>query len=736
MKQITSVLRIAALVLAGVLTFSCTELNKIPGQAGNDEGTGIGIEVGTVTLTTTVGLEGSPATRALDATGQKTFSANDEIAIIYKNMSDQTVKVVHTIDAADISGNGKYAKITVTLDSPEPNGALRLIYPAAMAKTTIDAGAEINDDYTVNFAALNAQDGKLETLASNYDLTTFDGQFTSDGQLPASITLTNRLAILELTAQNYAETTLEALTSLTISDGTNTYTVTPASPATTLSGLVLVAVKPVSSEKTITVTATESSLYSYTKTVTNRALAEGNIYPVTVRLQRIINLAQLTAADCDEDGFKAKDGDILQNTLGSPVKISIAAGAEVTLDGMAINGIDNSSYTWAGLTCEGNATIVLADGTENTVTGFHFHHPGIFISAEKTLTIQGNTGSLTVAANKNPSYHSQGAAAIGVSYDHNAGNIVIQGGKIIANGGIKGAGIGGGYKGGEHRNCGSITISGGDVTATGGAYAAGIGAGEDSIAGDITISGGKVKATGGDGAAGIGSGGDSHEGNYISSCGKIIIEGKASVEAYGGTNAAAIGSGRQASCGDIIISGEADVTAVAESTTGGAGIGTGLGAFFENCGNISISTSGTVVATGGNDGAGIGSGGSDHYSGKCGNITISAGTITATGSDNAAGIGLAAGGRACGNITITDGVTRVTATKGNSNNQNCIGFGNNAHLQGNNISLGTITIDNIAIVFNKSSQPSYKPEDYSFDHLNSSLSTDERTWTLTKKNTN
>ena len=711
MKQISRILSIAALAIVGAL--ACTELNKISSQAGNDEGAGNG----TVTLTATVSLDETPGTRALDASGHKTFAGDDKIAIIYKNTSDQTKKVVSTILAENISSDGKHAKITVTLDNPKPAGALRLIYPAAMAGETIAEGAEINDDNTVDFAALNAQDGVLTTLASNYDLTIFEGNLTSDGQLPTPISLTNRLAILELTVKDFGGTAeLDNLTGLTISDGTNSYTITPKSPATTLTWPVYVAVKPVTSEKTITVTAV-SSPYPYTKSVTGQALAQSNIYPVTVKMHRIINLANLTTE------FDALHGDILQGTLGSNVKISIADGAAVTLGGMAINGVNNTACKWAGLTCIGDATLIIADGTTNTVTGFEYHYPGIFIPAGKTLTIQGNTGSLTVATNIDGIY--SGAAAIGVSYYSDAGNIEIQGGTINA--------YGGNYSYQQHRNCGSITISGGNITATAGAYAAGIGGGENSEAGDITIRGGTVNATGGPGAAGIGSGGSSNSG-YISNCGNILITGTASVEAYGGTLAAAIGSGRMASCGSITISGSANVTAVANSGDGGAGIGSGCQTINKTCGDILISTSGTVVATGGLDGAGIGSGGSaDGTNGKCGNITISAGTIIATGSNNAAGIGLAAGGRVCGDITITDGITSVSATKGNNNNHDCIGFGNEAQKQ-QGITLGTIKIDDKVItVNNTSAAPSYDPEGYSFEHLNSSLSTDSKTWTLTHK---
>lgn len=739
MKQITSILRIAALVVVGALTFSCTELNKIPGQAGNDEGAGNNAGIGNnggagngevVTLTISVKLDTTPDTRALDASGHKTFSANDQIALLYKKSgSDEIVKAVsEMISDSDISSDGRKASFTVSTDSPNTAGPVRIIYPAAMAKNSF-TDTEINDDNTIDYSSLNAQDGTLASLAAGLDLCTYDGTFSDlqlddRDQLPS---LTNRLAIVELTAKNYGGTTnLDALTSLTVSDGTNSYAITPKSPATTLSWPVYVAAKPVTSDKTITISA-ESSTYPYTKTVTSRALTQGNLYPVIVKMHRIIDLSQLTA------NFEAQHGDILQGTLGSPVKISIADGAEVTLDGMAINGVNNTACKWAGLTCIGDATIVIADGTTNTVTGFDYYYPGIFIPAGKTLTIQGS-GELKVSAqndNESHSYHSSGASAIGASSSSDAGNIEIQGGKITAISGFQSAGIGGS----ENHSCGFIKITGGEITAKSDGKAAGIGGGENSTTGAITISGGIVKAYGHKGGAGIGSGGDSN-GAHPTNCGNILINGTAIVEAYGGEQAAAIGSGWLASCGSITISGSADVTAEAKSTNGAAGIGSGLGSAYgdRTCGDIVISTSGTVVATGGLDGAGIGSGGSSNtINGKCGNITISAGTITATGSNNAAGIGLAAGGRACGNITITDGVNSVTATKGNSNNQNCIGFGNEAHLQGDSISLGTITIDNKAIVFNKFSKPSYKPEDYSFEHFNSSLSTDGRTWTLTHK---
>ena len=230
-----------------------------------------------------------------------------------------------------------------------------------------------------------------------------------------------------------------------------------------------------------------------------------------------------------------QDGDVVTGELGANVKISIAAGATVTLNGVTINGVesDYDGLKWAGITCLGNCEIILADKTENRVRGFYSDFPGIYVPEGYTLTISG-TGSLDARGNN--------GAGIGAGNDLSCGNIVISGGLITATGGQGAAGIGGNFAG----SVGGITISGGVVTAKGGQDAAGIGGGGGSV-GNITISGGVVAATGGQNAAGIG-GGDAE------SAGDITISGGA-VTAKGGENAAGIGSGYAGSVGKIEISG-------------------------------------------------------------------------------------------------------------------------------------------------------------------------------------
>ena len=272
-----------------------------------------------------------------------------------------------------------------------------------------------------------------------------------------------------------------------------------------------------------------------------------------------IDLSKLTG------DYTAKNGDVLTGTLDGETqryKIMIAAGATVTLDNAIINGWNDripnaseSSVAWAGITCAGDATIILKDGTENTVKGFHNEYPGIYVPGDaepannKTLTIKG-TGSLTASSN------GQGAG-IGGGYDINCGNIIIEGGTITATGGSSAAGIGSGTSG----SCGSITISGGAVTATGGDEAAGIGSGGNGTCGSITISGGTVTATGGANGAGIGSGvGSSVE--VYSVCGDITITtGVTQVTATKGASAPnSIGAGGgTGTCGTVTIEAGATV---------------------------------------------------------------------------------------------------------------------------------------------------------------------------------
>ncbi len=489
----------AALALVGAMMTGCSsdDMSAETPQPANTSKT--------VTMAITVSLGENASTRALTEAGVKTFAVNDQIAVIYKNTAGETVKAESAkLTSTDLI-TPKKATFSVALTNPKPNTAVRYVYPASMA-AGIEADKATNDDAaTIDYSLLNTQDGTLDKVSSDFDLATFDGNLTDQGVLPAA-TLTNRLAIGKFTIYNNdgSSDLTSKVTKLTINDGTNTYTVNRTAAA----GPIYVAMQPVSSSQTVTLSATvlNATEEYYYKSVTNNALAASNIYDINVNAIKQVDLSRQTAA------YEAKNGDVLTGELdvtNHPVKISIADGAAVTLNGVTINGVDNSSYSWAGITCLGDATIILANGSTNTVKGFSSNYSGIFVAhntsgTEYTLTIDGD-GSLNASSNNN--YYGYGGAGIGGGLYINCGNIIINGGNITATGGDGSPGIGGGI-GGDF-SCGNITINGGTINATGGSGGAGIGCGQGGSApsscGNITISGGTITATGGYGASGIGN---------------------------------------------------------------------------------------------------------------------------------------------------------------------------------------------------------------------------------------
>ena len=469
MNKTIRFLSMAALVFVGAIITGCST---------DDDSTSLDQPASkTVTLTTTISMDGSAITRALTEAGVKTFAVDEQIAVVYTNTSSERVKAVsNALVAGDITNGGKTAKITVTLTNPKA-GSVDYIYPASMA----------NSNGTPNLSALCMQDGTLATLASTLDYAKGSGDMTESSgvfTLPG-IALKNQLTICKFKVKNSGGTEITGnITGLTVSDGTNTYTVS----RTAAEGPIYVAMLPVSSDKTISFVANDAS-NSYYKSVTGKELAANNLYPINVTMTTgtTTNLATLDA------DHTAQNGEMLMGKLGASHKISVAAGATVILKNVDINyGNTLTASSYAGITCEGNATLILV-GDANEVKGFNDGYPGIFVPSGSTLTI---TGSGTLYANGHAN-----AAGIGSGKDiieayRACGNIVIQGGTIWATGGSGAAAIGSGATAnyvepqtGTPSSCGNITIKNSvtHVYATKGAGAESIGSGQYSNCGTVTI---------------------------------------------------------------------------------------------------------------------------------------------------------------------------------------------------------------------------------------------------------
>ncbi len=363
-------------------------------------------------------------------------------------------------------------------------------------------------------------------------------------------------------------------------------------------------------------------------------------------------------------------GTHLRGTFSGAGKLTIANGAVVFFEGMSIIGYNNTKYPWAGLECQGDATIYLAG--DNMVKGNYKDCPGIHVPAGKTLTFTGS------------------------------GSLVAYGGGTTGSGASRSAGIGGGY----NIDCGNVVIAGGDITAVGGQYAAGIGGGYGAACDSIVISNGisHVTATRGDSASNpIGKG-------YSGSGGIVKVDSGLSDETIGATRyigssivkldaltgartaedgatltgsfsstdkyKITIADGATVTLSDLKIYGEnsnkypfagltceGDATIILEGDNIVDGFYYYPGIFVPPGKTLTIKGDGSLMARSSNEGNGGAPGIGGGYKIDCGNIVIEGGSITAIGGDNCPGIG---GGykAACGDITIGPGIRRVEATRG------------------------------------------------------------------------
>jgi len=282
-------LSMAALALVGAVMTGCSSdddnIIETPQQPENTSKV--------VTLTTTVGLDGGGSTtRALTPGGVKTFAEGDVMAALYYKGGTLKKAESKPLASTDITEEGKKATFTFELDTPNKSNPVMYIYPAAMA----------NNDGSTKLDALASQDGTLESLASNFDLAVYTGNWVDDN-LPTG-TLVNQLAVCALTLKNSdgSSPITSGLTQVTVSDGTNTYTVAPTS-GTFGEAIIYVAIRPVTAA--LQYTATDGTK-NYTKTATSREYEPGNFYNLGLRMTEQIPAPSYTMAAAATSADKGK----------------------------------------------------------------------------------------------------------------------------------------------------------------------------------------------------------------------------------------------------------------------------------------------------------------------------------------------------------------------------------------------------------------------------------------------
>ena len=425
-----------------------------------------------IPFTATISLDKSASTRVLaeDGVNKKlvaTWATGEKVALIYDAGGTPT----KTEAEVTAQGDGT-ATISATLASGATDGSnVTIIYPSTAADGTTG---------NVKATLLNTQEGTLDAVAANYDVRKGTGKLSigaggatvNNGTPGTTVSLTNQFAIWKLTLGSAAKNLCIMADNMTIAGAT----------LATAGTQFYVAVPAVSS-KTITIVANDESNNCWYYSKAGVSLTAAKYYQSS---------PSMTTLDTDNNKAVYK----IAGTVSS--NVTIPDGKTVVLSDVYMNEIK--------FICSGNANIILMGDNYIDNSSYYNYYPAILIGGEgTTLTIQGS-GKLTARGAIN-------TAGIGTRYaDHTnsnvtGGNIIINGGTVIATGGENGAGIGTGCALGftvaASNTCGNITINGGTVTAKGGEKGACIGTGcsngqyivSSQRCGTITIGAGVTSVT-------------------------------------------------------------------------------------------------------------------------------------------------------------------------------------------------------------------------------------------------
>ena len=534
-KYFSNIRTLAALLMAGAAFAACSSDNDITAeQPANPAGE----KVYTLTVKAS---KGGASTRSLDFDGDNLVASWDESERIYVIKLSYPYSSLGYLQPTNISADGNSATLTgdITISDLNVGDNLALSYnyqDISLFKNQTGTlkgayGAEGYDMATAEVTVASIDGNNITaTTAANFETQTAMIKLTlKNGTTSINATSLNLTATMNVGGTPVTEDLITFTPEADIYSVNGNGILYFALPsAATFAGSLATKysaepynltisqsdVETLLASATITFTASDG-VNTYVVDKTGYPFTAGKYYTSTLAMKKVVDLAAIDA------NYVAQDGELLTGSLTEKVKISIANNATVTLKDANVRCPDdtdeltNNGMNWAGITCEGNADIVL-EGT-NTARGFNYKYPGVYVPSGSTLTISGS-GQLT-ADGPTGNY----SCGIGGGFGLSSGNIVIQSGTIIANGGDSCAGIGGGGQtsGGSAVSCGYITISGGNVTATSRAYCPGIGAGCGSsnaaTCGDITLSGGTITVShGNSGGAAIGNAG-------YSNCSKVTI---------------------------------------------------------------------------------------------------------------------------------------------------------------------------------------------------------------------
>ena len=275
-KFITNIRTVAALLIASATFVACSSDNDITADQPAQPSQPAGKQVYTLTV---------PASKGSDATTRGLSLVGSTLNAIWKE--DEKIKVYNLSDEeiGELSPT-TFGEATTTLTG------------------TID-GTDVGQNLTLKFLSPNytSQDGTLAYIEKNCDYATANVTVSAVSGTNISTTaanFTNQQAIVKFTLVDKADATTPLNpTELTVSDGTNTTTLTGISTDTytTNGNGVLYVALPGFSDQTVTLTATVGD-DTYVCERANVTFVNGQYYAINVKMSKQVAATDLSMVDC------------------------------------------------------------------------------------------------------------------------------------------------------------------------------------------------------------------------------------------------------------------------------------------------------------------------------------------------------------------------------------------------------------------------------------------------------
>ena len=359
MKKITTYLFLVMMAVTGTIMTACSDDNDVTTPE----------EKKTFTLTVEATNGSCDLTRALTEESEAltaTWTQGDIVNVYEGETPLGTLTAQSTAATTRLSG---------TITAPSASGAtLTLKYQET--------------DYS-------GQDGTLATIGAHHNYCTATTTVTKNGDNYSGSTATfaSQQAIVKFTLKKKSDNSAIKATTMDIRYTGNSSTILSLTSLTANNnGVYYIAIPPTNNNSNLTLTVNDGTRYEIETPATT--FEAGKYYCCNVSFTyneiKVFN---------DDTGYTIATGShALCKGTGSGTQLILKDGSTATLGGLVLQspgdacgiGCDNK-----GVESNGNATIILKNGTENTITGSIAQ--ALVVDDKMTLTIPGTgTGTLTL----------------------------------------------------------------------------------------------------------------------------------------------------------------------------------------------------------------------------------------------------------------------------------------------------------------------------------------------------